>query len=383
MRKQKNKGITLIALIITIIVLLILAGVTIATLTGNNGILTKATEAKESTMVAKEKEEIQIAYESVTISKLGGNITESELQNELDKNIPDKTIVTENEDGTLNVLFKDTENSYNVDNGKIEEELPVTNPYGEDEWIMAWTCTNGIWSDTIQAGNIAEGDIVAKLYSTGNRITPDGFTWSDIDKTFMFNEGDEYKLVIEGQGKMGVLMTSEGTNITSAAAWHVSTAQYIMGLSDTCIMPYISEIIICDGITGIGDFAFAGDTSLTKITMPKDIEEIGMLAFMYNINLSSIRLPISLTSIGRATFYGCSNLESITIPSNVIHIDSDIFWECDSLKKIRILITDSNNLTINSDAFRGIFVVIYVQNEDMKTMLDEMFLGDLTVQVEE
>ncbi len=382
-KKQKNKGITLIALVITIIVLLILAGVTIATLTGDNGILTRATEAKENTVVAQEKEQVEIAYESATINKLGETITERELQNELDKNIPDKTIVTENGDGTLNVLFTDTENSYNVDNGKVEEELPVTNPYGQDEWIMAWTCTDGIWSDTIQAGNVAEGEIVAKLYSTGNRITPEGFTWSDTGQIFAFNEGDEYRLVIEGKGKMGALMTYEGTSITSAAAWHVSTAQYMMGLSDTCIMPYISEVIICDGITNIGNFAFAGGTSLTKVTMTKDIEEIEMFAFMYNINLSNIRLPINLTSIGHAVFSGCSKLENIVIPINVSNIDSDIFIECDSLRKIRMLMTDSNNLTINSDAFRGVFVVIYVQNEDMKTMLDEMFLEDLTVQVEE
>lgn len=48
--KLKSKqGITLIALVITIIVLLILAGVTIATLTGENGILTKATQAQIET----------------------------------------------------------------------------------------------------------------------------------------------------------------------------------------------------------------------------------------------------------------------------------------------------------------------------------------------
>ena len=46
-RKKQAKGITLIALVITIIVLLILAGVTIATLTGENGILTKAQNAKK------------------------------------------------------------------------------------------------------------------------------------------------------------------------------------------------------------------------------------------------------------------------------------------------------------------------------------------------
>ena len=48
-RFKNNKAITLIALIVTIIVLLILAGVSIATLTGDNGLLTKAQEAKEAT----------------------------------------------------------------------------------------------------------------------------------------------------------------------------------------------------------------------------------------------------------------------------------------------------------------------------------------------
>ena len=55
--EENNKGITLIALVITIIVLLILAGVSIAMLTGDNGIITQAKEAKEKTEEAKRKEE--------------------------------------------------------------------------------------------------------------------------------------------------------------------------------------------------------------------------------------------------------------------------------------------------------------------------------------
>ena len=58
---RKQKGITLIALIITIIVLLILAGISIATLTGENGILTQASKAKEETIIAREKEGISVA----------------------------------------------------------------------------------------------------------------------------------------------------------------------------------------------------------------------------------------------------------------------------------------------------------------------------------
>ncbi len=83
MKKEKNskkkdftKGITLIALVITIIVLLILAGVTIATLLGENGILSKATEASNKT-------EEKNAEEQVKIAVMGSIGTNGELENEV------------------------------------------------------------------------------------------------------------------------------------------------------------------------------------------------------------------------------------------------------------------------------------------------------------
>ncbi len=60
-KKEKNKGITIVALIVTIIVLLILAGVTLATLSGDNGILTKAKTAKEEYKKAQYEEAINFA----------------------------------------------------------------------------------------------------------------------------------------------------------------------------------------------------------------------------------------------------------------------------------------------------------------------------------
>ena len=68
LKKEKSKstkeiGITLIALVITIIVLLILVGVTIATLTGDNGILTRANDARERTAEANAREQVQIAVQ--------------------------------------------------------------------------------------------------------------------------------------------------------------------------------------------------------------------------------------------------------------------------------------------------------------------------------
>lgn len=60
MKQLKNKGITLIALVITIIVLLILVAVSIATLTGENGILNKAMRASEESKIERYKEEINL-----------------------------------------------------------------------------------------------------------------------------------------------------------------------------------------------------------------------------------------------------------------------------------------------------------------------------------
>ncbi len=66
---KEQKGITLIALVITIIVLLILAGVSIAMLTGENGILTKASGAKSASSEAEYEESIKLAVAEILANK--------------------------------------------------------------------------------------------------------------------------------------------------------------------------------------------------------------------------------------------------------------------------------------------------------------------------
>ena len=68
--RDSNNGITLIALVITIIVLLILAAVSIATLTGENGLLTRANEAKTKTEQAAKEEEINLQKAAEAIDKI-------------------------------------------------------------------------------------------------------------------------------------------------------------------------------------------------------------------------------------------------------------------------------------------------------------------------
>ena len=72
---KEQKGITLIALVITIIVLLILAGISIAMLTGNNGLLTKANDAKSETSKAEVIERINMELNAAYADVLSGDIT--------------------------------------------------------------------------------------------------------------------------------------------------------------------------------------------------------------------------------------------------------------------------------------------------------------------
>ena len=121
-KTKEAKGITLIALVITIIVLLILAGVTIATLTGDNGILKQADKAKTETTMGEEKEAIGLAYNGAKTEKLGGVITAGDLNTQFTKN---GTKATASGEGTIKVDFE-TGRSYALDDhGKIEEWIDI------------------------------------------------------------------------------------------------------------------------------------------------------------------------------------------------------------------------------------------------------------------
>ncbi len=110
------------ALVVTIVVLLILAGVSIRLVLDNNGIIAKANEAKSMTIEADEREKVEMAYGSVAVRKLGENVLAVDLLEELNKTVGEgKTVVTTNGDGTLNVLFSETEHNFNVNDGGVQK----------------------------------------------------------------------------------------------------------------------------------------------------------------------------------------------------------------------------------------------------------------------
>ena len=123
--KKMSKGITLIALVVTIIVLLLLAGISIQMLTGNNGILNRADDAITNTTHKSLYEAIQLEYIAFYTEKQTGKTTKEFIEYFLEKNI----IESEYQEGTEKYQIKE-ENligtaKYGKGNAKIDGLVDV------------------------------------------------------------------------------------------------------------------------------------------------------------------------------------------------------------------------------------------------------------------
>ena len=96
-----------------------------------------------------------------------------------------------------------------------------------------------------------------------------------------------------------------------------------------------SKVVIGDGVTKIGKYAFRG-CLMGTITIPDSVTEIGFNAFGGCKYLKSITIPNGVTKIEDQLFYNCSWLSSVTIGSGVTEIGEYAFYNCDCLKSITI-----------------------------------------------
>jgi len=145
----------------------------------------------------------------------------------------------------------------------------------------------------------------------------------DVDIVESGTCGDNLTWTLDSEGTL----TISGTGDMTGSPWD----------------PYsedIYKVIIKNGVTSIGNYAFEYCESLESITIPASVTSIGEGAFRYCSNLVSINLPESVTGIGDYAFYGCYSLGSITLPDGVTSIGKSTFYYCGSLTEINV---DSNN----------------------------------------
>ena len=185
---KEKKGITLIALVITIIVLLILAAVSIATLTGDNGILTRATEAKEKTQEGEDIENIKLAISESNIpqDEQEEKSEEAILKEIIEKNTEkDVGISKKKENGSYIVTIGDKE--YVVDGSSVTSKEPGIT----DKQIVLVASTDNI----IFTNTISEEDVKTEYPNYQN------YQIIGISKS----EAGEYKTSGEIEGKAGNL----------------------------------------------------------------------------------------------------------------------------------------------------------------------------------
>lgn len=217
---KRNKGITLIALVITIIVLLILAGVTIAMVLGQDGIFKKAEEAKRLTTISQEKEIISLGMANIKVANLETMILENEqvkasqLQSEIEAKAYTVQVTGSNADGTgtLTVHYLESGNRYTVT--QTGEITGPGNGGGEEPEEPDNPSTKVLLSEVVQRGDYidySEGN--GQSYTASSSQT--GYSQNQI---FTTKDDIQWRVLDVIDGKV-LLISKEGIRPTSGSTY--------------------------------------------------------------------------------------------------------------------------------------------------------------------
>lgn len=141
-----------------------------------------------------------------------------------------------------------------------------------------------------------------------------------------------------------------------------------------CACSHMTSVTIPDSVTSIGWAAFYECTSLTSVEIPGSVTSIGDEAFLECTSLTSITIPDSVTSIGTYAFYACSSLTRITIPDGVTSIDDWTFGGCSSLTSVTI---PDNVTSIEYAAFESCSGLKDVYYSGTKEQWDSVAIAEL------
>mgnify|MGYP006066033021 CR=1 FL=1 len=354
---EKN-GITLIALVITIIVLLILAGVSIAMLTGENGILTQAQNAKNQTEEAEIKERIKLAVNAARISDNGyEELGQNNLQEEMDKEFGEgETVIRDNGDESFTISLKDDKKDYTVlSNGEIEDGI---------DWKDAMAKAKAPEEQETTSKNVigigTNGQAVNMdlwLYTFGSVTNGDGLNSKEVFQNTEYNTNGTNSETIRTAGYKGTetdgkdiiipqYISEEGgktynpvtslyrtfnsnTNITTmpliptTVISMISTFENCKNLKGECIIPNsVQNINWCFNASGIekikeipnsvvsmvGSFSFCNSLEYVNLKIPDKVKSLsGTFRNCINLKEANLILPEGLESMS-LTLYYCTSL---------------------------------------------------------------------------
>ena len=350
--KYGKKGITLIALVITIIVLLILAGVTIATLTGDNGILTRASEAREETEISTEKEQIQLAlieYEMDSLNKDKYALIEKETKQKIldktEESILEGEII-ELENGRKYLITDNTvEYIENIENAILLNGRTGTET--DEEW---WT------NNKLVGQNIYSRDQVEYVYIVNNKNIPQNAIYSwDISQ----NQDNSVMSWVMDTDNNGLYEWYIGANYRIKANSMMS--YYFYNLTN-CIEIKGLEYLDLTNTIYIFDM-FMNSNKLTELNLNKwNTSNITNMTGVFAGCSSLEKVDLSSWDTSKVTlmvemFYHCTNLKQLDLNNfntKLVTNMQSMFGYCTNLEKIDLSSFDTTNVTNMGGMFRNL-----------------------------
>ena len=354
---KKERGITLIALVITIIVLLILAGVTIASITGENGILSKATQASQKTTQEKEREEIKMAVTSDNMKYITGDERESEdyienFQKELD-NIAgaSKTKFEWNDDEGYKVTYKETGNVYYIkyeddENGNLKTNIETREEYFSDKKYETGDLTDDEKTQLesgikLEINSGSKGEFLVQVEPGGIIDWGDG-TYSKVEDPYtgkIRNKSKKIAYINNDYSKLNSIKMAGVANFRRV--WHEYSEKnkiYTVKILTNIICANSEALLkIVDwGECELREFNFSNSTNLTEIASPKEKS--------FNKDPGIVFLNCtSLKQIPADFFNNISNLSGVT----------SMFENCTSLTGNAIELWNNSNIEYHENCYKG------------------------------
>ena len=412
--KEKN-GITLVALVITIIVLLILAGVTITMILGENGILTRARDAKEKQKIEEAREEIILILGAKEMDYVAENLKldldelkktdKSKLQNSDFTTFQDdlrskddsakvyKDTSTDSDGTYIKVkyrnyefkIYDDLSVKYIGKSANTEEEDDDDDEVSTQDWDDGLPETpSNYFSYDSETGTKITGFSTLGLeeYNEGldEIVIPtkhDDITIVEISDNAFKEKTGIVTLVIPdsvttiGGGAFYGCTGIENVKIPITANVAKSTSAYRNGFMNTTS---VKNAIVSKGTNGEGGdytrnkgmpWSYGSDV---KIEIESGVTKIGKNTFAGDTGIKTVTIPSSVTTIGESAFNGCTNLSSSINFQNVTTIDSKAFYGCTSLSgKVKL----GNGMTVVSqEAFRDCPSITEVEIPDTVTAIN-------------
>ena len=236
-----------------------------------------------------------------------------------------------------------SESGYDKLTIKINDVVVVNGISGKKEDNVIYTDENQYKNTVIELsytkdGSESSNDDVA--YISGLSILPTGYCGKDNLKDALWVLSEDGNLSISGTGKIKGCYhdTDSWDAYYGTFSGHNVPCDYVDGLGDL-----IYNIQILEGITGIGDYAFAG-SNVVNVSLPNSLEDLGNYSFLDCKNLNAITIPSSVKSGN--PFSGCYFMYGLFINNSTTWNYTPAYY--DQKTEERVVIKDNKVVSCNT-----------------------------------